>query len=124
AATTLYPDDVLETVPTGATHVAGDDFTCVAPAGGSVCGNTALVSLPANCSIPLSFDVIINLPFPAAQVVNSASLPGQVDCAVAPNDCSESTPVAPRVSLAKTLATGTATPLVAGQTVTYALTLS
>lgn len=123
AVATLFAGDVVETVPADTTHVGGDSFTCDAPTAGSPCGNALAFNLAAGASSVLTFTVQVNPTVGGASITNAATIPGEVDCAIAPNDCGEVTPVNPSITLAKTLQSGgpTAEP---GETLTYAITLS
>ena len=120
AVATLYPGDVVETLPTHTTVVAaGNDFTCT----GSTCPNSAAVNIPAGGSATLYFVVQLNSPLPTAQISNAVAIPGEVDCSVAPNDCGEETPVGPRLTMSKTLQSGG--PLAQpGGSLVYAITLT
>ncbi|HUD40667.1 MAG TPA: hypothetical protein VMR06_01580 [Dokdonella sp.] len=120
AVATLYPGDVVETLPTHTTAVAaGNDFTCT----GSTCPNSAAVNVTAGGSTTLYFVVQLDSPLPTAQISNAVAIPGEVDCSVAPNDCGEETPVGPRLTMSKTLQSGG--PLAApGGSLVYAITLT
>ena len=116
-AATLFPGEVVETLPANTTYVsAGNDFTC----SGSTCPNANAINIAVGGSATLNFVVQVNNPLPAGvgPIVNAVAVQG-VDCTAAPNDCTESTPVreAADVSVAKTLTT--AGPYVAGQTVSF-----
>ena len=120
AAATLYPGDILETLPANTTVViAGNDFTCA----GSNCPNTNVVNIAAGSSVTLHFVVQLDTPLPTTQISNAVVIPDEVDCSVAPNDCTEVTPVGPRVAMSKTLQSGgpVAQP---GGSLVYAITLT
>ncbi len=117
-AATLFPGDIVETLPANTTVVvAGNDFTCA----GSNCPNTAAVNIPVGGNATLDFFVQVDQPLPAGvlQIANAVAVDG-VDCAVAGNDCSETTPIGPLVSVVKT---GPAT-VVVGASYAYTLTLT
>lgn len=129
AVATLFAGDVVETVPAGTTHVGGDSFTCAAATAGSACGNTSTFNVAAGTSAELSFTVQVGATPAAASITNTVAIPGKVDCAIAPNDCEEVTPLpAPaNVTLAKTLSgeSGTlAGHAEAGEQLTYTITLT
>ena len=129
AAATLFAGDVVETVPADTTHVGGDSFTCAAATAGSSCGNTSTFNVAAGAGVDLSFTVQVGATPTGASITNAVAIPGEVDCAVAPNDCEEETPVlAPaNVSLTKTLSaeSGTLTGQAeAGEQLTYTITLT
>jgi uncharacterized repeat protein (TIGR01451 family) len=120
AVATLYPGDIRETVPANTTVVVtGNDFTCT----GSNCPNTNAVNVAAGASVTLYFVVQLDTPLPTTQISNAVTIPGQVNCANAPNDCNEVTPVGPRVTMTKTLQSGgpVAQP---GGSLVYAITLT
>lgn len=129
AVATLFAGEVVETVPAGTTHVGGDSFTCASATAGSSCGNTSAFNVAAGGSADLSFTVQIGATPSGASITNAVAIPGKVDCAVAPNDCEETTPLlAPaNVTLAKTLSgeNGTlAGHAEAGEQLTYTITLT
>ena len=129
AAATLFAGDVVETVPADTTHVGGDSFTCAAATAGSSCGNTSTFNVAAGAGVDLSFTVQVGATPTGTSITNAVAIPGEVDCAVAPNDCEEETPVlAPaNVSLTKTLSaeSGTLTGQAeAGEQLTYTITLT
>ncbi|ANB16958.1 Hypothetical protein I596_928 [Dokdonella koreensis DS-123] len=120
AVATLYPGDVVETLPANTTFVAtGNDFSC----SGTTCPNTNAVNVVAGGSVTLHFVVQLDTPLPTAQISNAVAIPGEVDCSVAPNDCTETTPVGPRVTMNKSLQSGgpVAQP---GGSLVYAITLT
>ena len=105
AAATLYPGEVVETLPANTTVVStGNSFTCT----GSNCPNTAAINVPANGSVTLNFIVQVVNPFPTtatASIVNAVTVK-DVDCAAAGNDCNETTSVAlPALTLDKSTTT-------------------
>lgn len=129
AVATLFAGDVVETVPAGTTHAAGDSFTCTAATAGASCGNTSAFNVAAGASAELSFTVQVGATPAGASITNTVAIPRTVDCAVAPNDCEEVTPLlAPaNVTLAKTLSgeSGTlAGQAEAGEQLTYTITLT
>jgi uncharacterized repeat protein (TIGR01451 family)/TQXA domain-containing protein len=105
AVATLFAGDVIETVPAQTTHTGSDSFTCAAATAGSSCGNTSTLNVAAGASVDLSFTVQVGATVTGDPITNTVAIPGEVDCAVAPNDCGEVTPVlAPaNVTLTKTL---------------------
>ncbi len=119
AVGTLFPNDVRETLPAGTQYVAtGNDFTCT----GSDCANTNAVNVPAGSHADLRFVVQVAAPpLPAGtnNIVNNVTVEG-IDCSAAGNDCTETTPVGPAVSLAKS---GPAMVLV-GESFKYTLTVT
>ncbi|WP_190279016.1 Cys-Gln thioester bond-forming surface protein [Dokdonella koreensis] len=129
AVATLFAGDVVETVPAETTHVSGDSFTCAAATAGSSCGNTSTFNVAAGASADLSFTVQVGATPTGASITNTVAIPGEVDCAIAPNDCEEATPVLTpaNVTLAKTLSgesgslSGQAE---AGEQLTYTITLT
>lgn len=121
-AATLYPGEVIETLPANTTPVAaGNDFTCT----GSSCPNTAAVNVPVGGSTVLDFIVQVNDPVPAGvtEIANAVSVHG-VDCAVSPNDCAEATPVVELADVSLTKVLDTAGPYLVGQTVSFTITVS
>ena len=123
AVATLYAGDVVETVPANSTHAGGDGFTCTPASGGSPCGNSADVNIPAGDSVTLYFSVQLTSPIIGTQIVNTVAIPGEVDCAVAPNACTVISPVGPAVTMSKTLQSGGPT-AEAGETLVYDITLT
>ncbi|MBO9662771.1 Cys-Gln thioester bond-forming surface protein [Dokdonella sp.] len=129
AVATLFAGDVVETVPAETTHTGGDSFTCAAATAGSSCGNTSAFNVAAGASADLSFTVQVGATLTGAAITNTVAIPGEVDCAVAPNDCDEVTPVLTpaNVTLVKTLSgeSGRLAGLAeAGEQLTYTITLT
>ena len=91
-AATLFPGEVVETLPANTTVVAaGNDFTCT----GSNCINTNAVNVAVGGTATLNFVVQVAAPFPTgatASIVNTVAVEG-VNCATVGNDCGETTPV-------------------------------
>ena len=120
AVGTLFPGEVVETLPANTSVVtAGNAFTCT----GSTCTNTAAVNVPAGGSTTLAFVVRVADPLPAGvtEIANAVTVAG-VDCALAPNDCTEVTPVGPAVSVAKVSDPASGTAVAPGATLTYTVT--
>ncbi|MBC7991354.1 MAG: DUF11 domain-containing protein, partial [Luteimonas sp.] len=121
-AATLFPGDVVETLPANTTVVAaGNDFTCA----GANCPNTAAVNVAAGTSTTLDFIVTVNDPLPAGvtTIANAVTVEG-VDCATAGNDCSETTTLAPVVTVAKTSNPASGATVNPGDTIDYTLTIT
>jgi len=91
-AATLFPGEVVETLPANTAVVAtGNDFTCT----GSNCTNTNAVNVAVGGTANLNFVVQVAAPFPTgatASIVNTVAVEG-VNCATVGNDCGETTPV-------------------------------
>ena len=121
-AATLFPGDVVETLPANTTVVAaGNDFTCA----GANCPNTAAVNVPAGTTTTLDFIVTVDDPLPAGvtTIANAVTVEG-VDCATAGNDCSETTALAPVVTVAKTSNPASGATVNPGDTINYTLTVT
>ena len=119
----LAPGDVVETLPEHTTVVdnGGNDFTC----SGSACPNTDPVNIPAGGNVGLGFvvEVVDALPAGASEIANAVAITG-VDCNAAGNDCIEVTPLGSTVTVAKSSDVGDGTPVAAGDTITYTVTVS
>ncbi|PBJ81803.1 hypothetical protein CMZ84_14025 [Lysobacteraceae bacterium NML93-0399] len=127
-AATVFAGDVVETLPANTLHGAtADDFTCT----GANCVNTESRNVLADQSTVFSFVVQIDVGTPATvnQIVNSVTVNG-IDCAVAGNDCDETTliDVEPAVTSTKALtAVNGATPagpVAVGDVLTYTVTVT
>ncbi|WP_102047689.1 isopeptide-forming domain-containing fimbrial protein [Pseudoxanthomonas wuyuanensis] len=120
AVGTLFPGDVVETLPAGTASVAaGNDFACT----GSDCRNTATFNIAANAAVTLNFVVQIDDPLPPGiGSIDNAVTVRDVDCAAPGNDCDETTPIAPAVVVTKAAAPGDGNEVQAGDTITYTLT--
>ncbi|KAF1707749.1 hypothetical protein CSC73_10520, partial [Pseudoxanthomonas sacheonensis] len=119
---TLFPGEVVETLPANTTVVtAGNDFTCA----GSSCPNTATANVAAGNSITLGFVVRVDDPLPAnvTAIDNTVAVTG-VNCASAGNDCAETTLLSPIVTVDKTVNPGSGTAVAVGDTLTYTLTVT
>ncbi|MDQ2637732.1 MAG: isopeptide-forming domain-containing fimbrial protein, partial [Actinomycetota bacterium] len=119
----LAPGEVDETLPDHTTVVAsGDnDFTC----SGTTCPNTAAINIPAGDSVDLGFVVEVVDPLPAgASNIHNAVAVVDVDCSAAGNDCVEDTAIGSTVTVAKSSDVGDGTPVAAGDTITYTVTVS
>ncbi|MEG3791817.1 OmpA family protein [Lysobacter sp. CCNWLW3] len=119
--TTVFAGEVVETLPANTTVVtAGNDFTC----SGSNCPNTAAVNVPAGNSVTLDFVVQVVAPLPGniASIDNAVTVAG-VDCAAAGNDCTETTPLAPTLTVAKSVNPASGTAVSVGDTLSYTLTV-
>ncbi|HEY4529724.1 MAG TPA: isopeptide-forming domain-containing fimbrial protein, partial [Luteimonas sp.] len=117
AVATLYPGDIVETLPEHTTIVAtGNDFTCT----GSDCPNTGAVNVPAGDEALLRFvvEVVDPLPSSVTAIANAVSV-SDIDCDAAGNDCTESTPIGPVVTVSKSSDAGEGTAVAVGQTLTY-----
>ncbi|WP_147674837.1 OmpA family protein [Vulcaniibacterium tengchongense] len=116
-AATLFPGDVTDTLPANTSFVGGD-FACSA----SACTNTATVNIPAGETRTLAFVVRVDDPLPgsAASIDNTVQA-RNVDCAAAGNDCAETTPVAPAVTVAKASNPASGTTVEPGRTIEYTL---
>ncbi|SDQ34879.1 conserved repeat domain-containing protein/fimbrial isopeptide formation D2 domain-containing protein, partial [Pseudoxanthomonas sp. CF125] len=118
---TLFPGEVVETLPANTTVVtAGNDFTCA----GSSCPNTATANVAAGNSITLGFVVRVDDPLPAnvTAIDNAVAVTG-VNCANAGNDCAETTLLSPIVTVGKAVNPGSGTAVSVGDTLTYTLTV-
>src|SRR5690606_38603183 len=115
---------VAETVPANSSYVAaGNDFTCA----GSACINTSALNVPANGSAVLDFVVQIANPLPAnvTSIANAVTFPnGSIDCTADGNDCEELTPLGPASSVAKASSPASGSPVSAGATIDYTLTVT
>ncbi|TYT26007.1 DUF11 domain-containing protein [Luteimonas viscosa] len=124
AVGTLFAGDVAETVPANSAYVAaGNDFTCT----GSACTNTSAFNVPANGSAVLDFVVQVDDPLPAnvTSIANAVSFPnGSIDCTAAGNDCEELTPLGPASSVEKASSPASGSPVSAGETIDYTLTVT
>ena len=125
AVGTLYPGDVIESVPANTAYVAADnDFNQAAGASWTI---GSAVNVPANGSAVLNFVVRVNDPLPAGvtSIANNVTFPpgDMIDCGEAGNDCSETTPLGPNIATSKTSDPVTGANVVAGQTITYTLTV-
>nr|WP_255682006.1 isopeptide-forming domain-containing fimbrial protein [Luteimonas sp. BDR2-5] len=121
AVATLFPGDVVETLPASTSVVTtGNDFIC----SGSNCPNANAVNVAANDSVVLNFVVLVDDPLPASvtSIDNAVTVEG-IDCAEAGNDCDESTPLRPAVTVAKSADPASGTAVAVGQTITYTLTV-
>ena len=123
AVGTLYPGDVLETVPANTTYVAaGNAFTQAAGAQWTI---ASAVNVPAGGNAVLNFVVRVNDPLPAGvtSVANNVTFaPGEpIDCADPDNTCSVTTPVGPNIATTKTSNPATGSNVNPGQTITYTL---
>ncbi|HET6783089.1 MAG TPA: isopeptide-forming domain-containing fimbrial protein, partial [Pseudoxanthomonas sp.] len=119
---TLFSGEVVETLPANTTVVtAGNDFTCT----GSNCPNTATTNVAAGNSITLGFVVQVADPLPAnVTAIDNAVTVAGVTCASAGNDCAETTPLSPIVTVDKTVNPGSGTAVAVGATLTYTLTVT
>ncbi|WP_454832364.1 DUF7927 domain-containing protein [Pseudoxanthomonas wuyuanensis] len=120
AVGTLFPGDVVETLPAGTAFVAaGNDFACTS----SDCRNTATFNIAANAAVTLNFVVQVDDPLlPSIGSIDNAVTVRGVDCAAPGNDCDETTPIAPAVVVVKTAAPGDGNEVQPGDTITYTLT--
>jgi len=123
AVGTLYPGNVLETVPANTTYVAaGNAFTQAAGAQWTI---ASAVNVPAGGNAVLNFVVRVNDPLPAGvtSVANNVTFaPGEpIDCADPDNTCSVTTPVGPNIATTKTSNPATGSNVNPGQTITYTL---
>jgi large repetitive protein len=119
---TLFPGRVVETLPANTAVVtAGNDFTCT----GSNCPSTAAANVAAGNSITLGFIVQVSDPLPAnvTAIDNAVAVTG-VNCAEAGNDCTETTPLSPIVTVDKSVNPGSGTAVSVGATLTYTLTVN
>jgi uncharacterized repeat protein (TIGR01451 family)/fimbrial isopeptide formation D2 family protein len=122
-AATLFPGDIVDSpLPANTTYVAaGNDFTCA----GSSCSNTNSVNVAAGTTQTLHFVARVDDPLPAnlASITNAVTVKG-VDCAVGGNKCTETTQVAPVVTVAKASDPATGATVNPGQEVEYTLTVT
>ncbi len=121
AVATLFPGDVVETLPANTSVVtAGNDFTCT----GSNCPNTLAVNVAAGSSITLDFVVQVASQIPnGVTSIDNAVLVDNVDCAAAGNDCTETTTFAPKITVGKSVNPASGTAVSVGDTLTYTLTV-
>ncbi|MFT3898213.1 MAG: isopeptide-forming domain-containing fimbrial protein [Thermomonas sp.] len=127
AVGTLYPNDVVETVPANTTYVAtGNTFSAAAvPGPGYTLGSA--VNVPAGGNAVLNFVVQVVDPVPAgvSSIANAVTFPNDtIDCTAAGNDCNETTPLGPTTSVVKTSNPASGTAVAAGDTITYTLTVT
>jgi uncharacterized repeat protein (TIGR01451 family)/fimbrial isopeptide formation D2 family protein len=122
-AATLFPGDIVDSpLPANTTYVAaGNDFTCA----GASCSNTNTVNIAAGASETLDFVTRIDDPLPAnlASISNAVTVKG-VDCAVAGNDCSETTAIGPTVTVTKSSNPTSGDTVTPGDTINYTLTVA
>src|SRR5690606_20235614 len=84
------------------------------------CPNTEAVNVPAGDEAVLRFVVEVVTPLPATvTAIENAVTVADVDCGAAGNDCTETTPIGPVVTVAKTSDVGDGTAVAVGQTLTY-----
>ena len=127
AVGTLYPNDIVETVPANTAYVAtGNTFSAAAaPGPGYTIGSA--VNVPAGGNAVLNFVVQVDNPVPAGvtNIANAVTFPnGTIDCAATGNDCSEQTPLGPTTSVAKTSNPPSGTAVGVGDTIQYTLTVT
>ncbi len=122
-AATLFPGDIVDSpLPANTTYVAaGNDFTCA----GASCSNTNTVNIAAGTSETLNFVTRVDDPLPAnlASISNAVAVKG-VDCATAGNDCGETTPIGPTVTVTKSSNPTSGNTVTPGDTITYTLTVA
>lgn len=113
---------VLDTVPASTTFVSATGAAC-AESGGVVTCNIGALPVGASGVIEVTVDVDPTLD-PTAQLLNSATISSDEDDPVATNDYTEVTTDVDRVSELNIEKDDLADPIVAGQNITYGLTVT
>ena len=126
AVGTLYPGDVIESVPANTAYVAaGNTFDQAAGADWTV---SSPVNVLPGGNVVLNFVVQVDDPLPAGVtgVANNITFPpgDLIDCAAASNDCSETTPIGPSIVTTKTSDPVSGSNVTPGQTITYTLNVT
>ncbi|MBP6798148.1 MAG: DUF11 domain-containing protein, partial [Luteimonas sp.] len=121
AVGTLYPNEVIESVPANTTYVAaGNTFTQAAGANWTI---ASAVNVPAGGSAVLNFVVRVDDPLPAGvtSVANNVTFPpgDLIDCTDPNNTCSVTTPLGPTTGVAKTSNPATGSTVSPGDTIAY-----
>ncbi|MGH8086129.1 MAG: OmpA family protein [Lysobacter sp.] len=119
---TMWAGDVVETLPQNTTPVAaGNDFACA----GTSCPNTTVGNAVAGGNLDMRFLVQVDSPLPVGtSSIDNAVEVATVDCAATGNDCIEVTPLAPSIIVSKASDVGDGTPVAAGDTITYTITVA
>ncbi len=118
---TIYPGDIVETLPANTTfEPAGNDFTCV----GASCTNNDAFNVAAGGSVTVQFVVTVDDPLPAgvASITNAVTVEG-VDCGAPGSDCETTTPVGPVLSVSKSADPDDGEQVIAGDVITYTVSV-